>query len=134
MSPNPDINRVSLRPFGVKLAAALFIVGCLRWWWTGHVPGIQWSIAAVLLLLALAFPAGLAPVHRLFTAVVLALGTLLTFTGLAIGFYFVIMPSALLYRLIAGDPLKRKADPEAATYWEAPDDQPAGIEPYRNQF
>ncbi len=134
MAPNPHIAPGPLRRFGLKLSTALLLIGCIRWWWTSHVPLVQFGLGGAILLLAIAFPTGLAPVQRGFIFLVELINRVMTFVGLSVAFYIVITPAAILYRLISGDPLHRKYEPEAQTYWEAPDDQPSGIDPYRNQF
>lgn len=37
-------------------------------------------------------------------------------------------------RFFRNEPLKRALKPDAATYWEEPDEQPTELERYQNQF
>jgi len=133
-APNPSLSLWRFRMFGVKLAVALGLIGLARWWWTTHFPPIQFGIVALILVLAVAFPSALVPVHRAFEWLIHWLNRGMTYTGMGIAFYVVITPAALLHRMFAGDPLKRAIDPKAETYWENPDDQPSDIGSYRNQF
>ena len=64
----------------------------------------------------------------------LALNWVMTRVLLTIAFYLLVTPVALVYRLVAGDPLKRRWEPSESTYWEPPDEQPSDIDAYRNQF
>lgn len=126
--------RTDLRNFGLLMFAAFAVIGCLRWWLKGHVPSILFTLAATFLILGVAVPDILKPVYRAWMKFALALNWVMTRVLLSIAFYGLITPSAIIYRFVSGDPLKRKWDPAATTYWEPPDDQPSDIEAYKNQF
>ncbi len=126
--------RTDLRNFGLLMFAAFTVIGCLRWWLKGHVPSILFTVAIAFLVLGLTVPGLLKPIYRAWMKFALALNWVMTRVLLTIAFYGMITPVAIIYRLVSGDPLKRKWDPSAATYWEDPDDQPREIEAYKNQF
>ncbi|MBI2434299.1 MAG: hypothetical protein HYV26_15690, partial [Candidatus Hydrogenedentes bacterium] len=46
----------------------------------------------------------------------------------------IITPTRLMVKWFGDDPLKRRWLPDAASYWEAPEEQPTEIERYRQQF
>ncbi len=127
-------NRADLRNFGLLMFAAFTVIGSLRWWLKGHVPSILFGIAVAFLVLGLAIPGLLKPVYRAWMKFALALNWVMTRVLLTIAFYGMITPAGIVYRIVSGDPLKRRWDPSATTYWEAPDDQPREIEAYKNQF
>ena len=54
------------------------------------------------------------------------------FTLLAIIFYLVVTPVALLFRIRGRDALKRKWEPDASTYWVSRESQAVG--PMENQY
>lgn len=126
--------RTDLRNFGLLMFAAFTMIGCLRWWLKGYVPLILFGVAIVFLVFGLALPNLLKSVFRAWMKFALALNWVMTRVLLTIAFYGLITPAAIVYRFVSGDPLKRKWDPAATTYWEAPDDQPREIEAYKNQF
>lgn len=131
----PDEHGASfLRRFGLKVSVALGLIALLRWWWAGAVPTVHFGIVGLILVSAIVAPRALRPLHRAFILLAEALNWLLTRVGLAVGFYLVVTPAALIYRLVAGDPLKRAWDKNAATYWEPADEQPDAAEAYKNQF
>ena len=123
-----------LRNFGLLMFAAFTVIGCLRWWLKGDIPAVLFGIAVTFLILGLVIPDILRPVYRAWMKFALALNWVMTRVLLTIAFYGMITPVAIVYRFVAGDPLKRRWDPSAASYWEIPDDQPTEIEAYKNQF
>ena len=129
-----SVNRAELRRFGVVMAVAFALISCLRWWIKGHLPETLFVVAGVFLVLGVILPIALKPVYRAWMAFALALNWVMTRLLLTVAFYGMIAPVGIAYRLIAGDPLKRRWEPSAETYWEAPDDQPSEIDAYRNQF
>ncbi|MBM3290107.1 MAG: hypothetical protein FJY92_08155 [Candidatus Hydrogenedentes bacterium] len=126
--------RSDLRNFGLLMAVAFAIIACLRWWIKGHVPAVLFGVAIAFLVFGLVLPGALGPVYRAWMKFALALNWVMTRVLLTTAFYVLITPVALIYRMSAGDPLKRRWDPSADTYWEAPDDQPRELDAYKNQF
>ncbi len=120
--------------FGLLMAGVIAALGLFRWWRHGHVPVVFFGIAAVFLLAGLIAPAALRPVYKGWMWFGERLNRVMTFLLLNISFWLMIVPTGLLMRVFGDDPLKRKWDPEATTYWEGPDDQPEDLDPYRNQF
>ena len=53
---------------------------------------------------------------------------------LSIIFYLMITPTRVLMRIFSDDPLKRRFEPDAETYWEEPDEQPDDPARYENMF
>ena len=130
----PKADRAELRKFGLVMAAAFAILACLRWWIKSDLPEILFGISAVFFVFGVVLPMALGPVFRVWMKFAEVLNWVMTRILLTVVFFAAITPAAILYRLISGDPLKRKWESEATTYWEAPDDQPDDLEAYRNQF
>jgi hypothetical protein len=129
---NPD--SLALRNFGLLMFGAFAAIGCLRWWLRGHAPFALFVVAGAFLVVGLVLPVALKPVYRAWMKFALALNWVMTRVLLTVAFYVMITPAGIIYRLVAGDPLKRRWEPSATTYWEPPDDQPGEIEAYKNQF
>src|SRR5262245_21413764 len=105
------------RSFGLVIAAVLLLValGPLR---HGHPP--RWwalAVAAALALVAMAKPALLARVNRLWMKLGILLGKVVSPIALGILFYGVLTPLALAIRLSGKDPLRLKLEPGADSYW-----------------
>ena len=121
----------SERSFGLVFAGVFALVALLplrhglplRWW--------ALAAAAVFLIVALARPAWLAPLNRLWFRLGLALGAVMTPVMMGLLFVVAVIPTALIMRLLRKDPLHRRLSPEAETYWERRDTQPG---PMREQY
>lgn len=72
--------------------------------------------AAGLAVLALTAPIVLKPLLKVWLAVGHVLGTLNTWLLLALAFFLLITPLALVFRMIGRDTLKLRAEP-APSYW-----------------
>jgi Saxitoxin biosynthesis operon protein SxtJ len=128
-----DLNREdtvkssSDRSFGLVftvLFAILAAVAAARgsgWAWT-------WGVAAVLVLaVAVTVPRLLAPFNHLWMRFGLLLHKLVQPIVLGLLFFVTVTPIGLLMRLAGHDPLSRRFDPDAETYWIAR--QPPGPAP-----
>ena len=110
-----------LRQFScVLLPAFLTIIGLVAWHRSGRIEPavvVLWATAAAVALVGWVRPSWLRPV---FVAVMLAafpVGWVVSHLMLAAAFYLVFTPVGLLLRCFGYDPLERKFEPEAATYW-----------------
>lgn len=140
---NPD--RDQLRSFGLVCLAAF---GALGTWVLvrqsllgvslaapsarGAAVGL-WTLAAVSGLLALAAPAALRPLYRALTAVSLPIGYVVSHAVMAVVFFGVLMPIALVFRLMRRDPLCRRPDPGRPSYWD-PRVASGDVKRYYRQF
>ena len=116
MSKKPD--RKELRTFGLSLG-----VVCLIWaaifWWRGRTAPIPFFLGAspILLLLALAAPQALRPLHTVWMPVAKGLARAMTWLLLTGVFLLVFTPYGLIMRALGKDPLERKIDRKRASYW-----------------
>lgn len=140
MSTHEDFSRhaeargSSDRAFGLVIAAFLTLVALaplrthrpVRWWVLG--------VAALLLTAALVRPLWLHPLNRAWTKLGVLMGRIVTPIVTGLLFFLIVTPVALLLRLLGKDPLRRAADPDAASYWI--ERRPAGPPPESmvNQF
>jgi len=105
------------RTFGLTLAVLFLLIALAplrhghppRWWW--------FAVAAVPGLLALVKPVLLAGPNRLWVKLGILLGKVVSPIALAILFYGVLTPLALVMRLTGQDPLRLRLDPGADSYW-----------------
>jgi hypothetical protein len=124
---HPD--RRSLRGFGLAAVAAFAAVGG----WVHFRHSLFWCplaeptaevTACVLCTLALlcgaaalAWPPALRPLYRGLSLVGAPIGWLVSLAILAAVFYLVLTPIGLVMRLFGRDPLQRRFDRSAPTYW-----------------
>ena len=106
-----------LRRFGLAFGGGLTVLGSLLAWRGRPAGPYVLGAAAVILLLAAAFPRGLAPVEwfmaRLFKVVTAAL----TYVILTIVFLLVLTPLGLFRRLLGKDGLGLRPDRSQSSYW-----------------
>ncbi len=125
---NPD--RKTLRQFGL---IAFIAFGLLGGWtlFRGTLLGFElgtaasttgWMIAGVGLasgLLALLFPAPLRFLYVGLMVLTFPIGFVVSHVILMVLYYLVLTPLGLLMRVFGFDPMYRKLEPQAATYWNA---------------
>ena len=110
-----------LRKFGFVVGGvftALLVIFVLRH--KHHVPFYVSAVAGPTLILgALVWPRALLPIERGWTLVAHALGWVNTRILLALVFFVVLAPIALVLRALGKDPLQRRRDSRRSTYWRA---------------
>lgn len=123
-----------LRAFGLILAGLLGLLGrklYMRGWAAG--PAL-WAVCLVLVVLALARPRLLEPLVRRWMKVARVLAFVNTFVVLAVVYYVLLTPFALILRLRSRDPLEEKPN-DAPSYWKPRDRREAeGLTAYERQF
>jgi Saxitoxin biosynthesis operon protein SxtJ len=125
--------RASERSFGMVFGA-VFALSALYVWWKG---GAVWAVAVLaalsltVLLLGLYLPRALAAPNRLWAKVGLILGLIITPIVMALIFFAAFTPSGLLMRMSGRDPMRRRREPDAPSYWVKREQQPGTM---RQQF
>jgi len=117
----------SNRFFGIVFAVVFAIIGLfpliggssVRWW--------SLIVAGVFLALAFAAPKLLSPLNRLWMRFGLLLHRIVNPLVMALLFFLVVTPIALLMRLFGKRPLHLETEPDAESYWIPRD--PPGPEP-----
>jgi Saxitoxin biosynthesis operon protein SxtJ len=124
----------------LNLLAVMFLVipgviGCYLAFWKGSWNGYVWIVVG----LALAFSRLIPPLFRLIYGFWLGfsvvLGYFISRIILTMVFFIVLTPTGLIMRVLGKDPMERKLDPGAPSYWrprEKSDDN--SIERYEKQF
>jgi hypothetical protein len=110
------------------LGAALF--------WKSHAPTwavVVWAAGATLGIVGLLSPRLIKPVFVGLMYATFPLGWLLSYVVLGVLFYCIFTPIGLCLRLVKRDPLARRKDPAAKTYWQ-PRETTANIEQYFKQY
>jgi hypothetical protein len=107
-----------LRKFAWVLAALILVFGglVLPWRWGVHSREVSIGIAAVLGLWGAAAPASLGPVYRGWQALGHGLGYVNSRIILGILFFGIVIPTAVILRLLGLDPMKRKIGAAVETY------------------
>jgi len=115
----PDDRR--LRQFALVLLLSLGLAGALAAWKLGTVrhaaPIALWALGVALAAIGLAAPRWIRPLYIAWMAVAWPLGWVMSHVALAIIFFLVFTPIALIFRLIGRDLLHRRFDSAAESYW-----------------
>lgn len=115
------------RVFGWVMAALAGLVALWAWrhcaaWWRASA-----AIAAAFAACAALAPALLAPLNRLWMALGHLLGRIVSPLVMGLIFFGVVTPIALIARMRGVDPMRRRFDPAAKSYWIERD--PPGPDP-----
>jgi len=118
--------------------AGMFFLGMVAAplaYFRGHagIAATFWVLAMVGRVVGLARPDWLRPVFLGLTLATWPIGWVVSRLALALLYFLVFTPIALVFRLVGRDALQRSADPNAKTYWE-PYQPNRGLERYLRPF
>ncbi len=109
-----------LRTFGIVTLIGCAIVGLVLWSYALVTAAkVIWGVGAVIFVLGLALPAAAKPIYLLLSAVSWPIGYVISHVVLAVFYYGLVTGTGLVFRLVGRDPLQRRFDPQAETYWQA---------------
>ncbi len=124
---NPSSQR--LRQFGLLSFIVFASIGAIIWRY-GGLFGLEFGNAAQpvgLTLVALGLASGLLalvapranyPLHLVLTVLTYPIGLVMSYVIMTVLFFGLITPTGLMFRLLGRDPLSRRFDPKAKTYWK----------------
>ena len=124
-----------LKAFGVLFAVFFALVGGLVWWQSGSRTAglIVWAAAGVVILAFLLAAPARRPIYLAWSYALYPIGYMITLVLMGIIYYLVITPTGLLMRLFGRDPMSRRFQPDAASYWIARKED-ASLDRYFRQF
>jgi hypothetical protein len=111
MKPSSDRN------FGLVIAVFFLIV---TFWPLFRAQPVRWwafSLAAMFAVLAVLWPAPLAPLNKAWMGLGVLLYRIISPCVMALLFYGTVTPIALLMRILGKDPLRLQRDSSAVSYW-----------------
>lgn len=108
-----------LRWFGIVVALFLGLVGLVVWWRGGSLTVSGWMAGVGVGLAVLYYAVPPVRKHMFVGWMVLAfpIGWTMSMVILMLAYYAVLAPIGLLMRMLGHDPMSRKLEPDAATYW-----------------
>jgi hypothetical protein len=145
ISVNWHPERSDLRWFGVACVVVFGALGAAAFAWrtlfgfglsepvSVQVAAACWVVAASSGVLAVAAPSALRPFYRALTAVSLPIGYVVSRAIMALVYFGIVTPIALVFRLAGRDALARRRDPARRSYWE-PRAAAGDIKRYYRQF
>lgn len=116
-----DTSTKALRSFGWLVGGVLLLIALVVWWrhdWT-FTTAVYWlgGIGGALVVLGSIMPVVLRPLYRVWMALAMVLGFVMTRVLLTLVFFLLIAPLGLLRRLLGKDPLHQTPDAETTSYW-----------------
>lgn len=108
-----------LRWFAGLLIAFFAVIAGLWWQRSGQTtgPAMMVSVASVVGLVGLFVPTAIRWVYVVWMAAVWPIGWVVSHVLLAVIFFGVMTPIGLILRAIGRDPMRKKMDRSAKTYW-----------------
>jgi uncharacterized membrane protein len=111
------------------------VIGSYTAFWKGSSNGYVWIAAGIVLALSRIIPPLFRGIYRVWFGFSIVLGFFVSRLILTMVFWFIITPMALIMRVIGKDPMERKFDPNAGSYWRGREPTTdASIERYGKQF
>jgi hypothetical protein len=112
-----DPDRTELRKFSLILGGAFLALGAFAWYRGSAAAPYLLVPGALIALVGVALPAAVRWLFFVWMALGLVLGTIVTSLILTLVFVLAVTPIGLMLRAVGRDPMNRKLDPDAPTYW-----------------
>jgi hypothetical protein len=119
-----DTGNKDIRRFGVVAFIFFGLLCALGLWRKKPIPTYVFGLLSVLGFGFILIPGPLRPIHDAWLKIAHFVGKVVTTLILALAYYLVITPAALIKRLLGGTPLPLKPDEGASSYW-VPRSEPA---------
>ncbi|MBI5569497.1 MAG: hypothetical protein HY914_06080 [Desulfomonile tiedjei] len=137
-----EIRSVLVEPKGrdLTILALVFLIlpglyGSYQLFWKGSSTGYIWIGVGVALAVSRLIPPLFRQIYKVWIAFSVILGYFVSRILLTLIFFLVVTPVGLVMRLTGRDPMDRKWDPAAPTYWKAKEqEQDPTVERYERQF
>lgn len=111
------------------------VIGSYLLYWKGSPNGKIWIAIGLALFITRLIPPLFRKIYTIWLSFSIVLGYFVSRLLLTLIFGLVMIPTGLLMRIFAKDPMERKLDPNATSYWqkrEQPTD--VSVERYQRQF
>lgn len=130
-----DPTKRDLKMFGWMLLAFVVLLGGLVWWKFEAALAARWvwGVGGALWVVYTAAPGARKPIYLGWMYGAFPIGWVISHVILAVVFYLVITPIGLVMKLAGYDPMQRKFEPTAKTYW-LPRKQVADVRQYFRQY
>jgi hypothetical protein len=117
---NLNPTKKELRIFGLASLVFLAIIGWIVWRKTGSAAaaGGVASVGALVAILGFTVPRAIRPVFIALMVINYPIGWVVTHIVMAVIFYLVVTPLAVIMKLSGRDPMERRFEPTAKTYWK----------------
>lgn len=112
-------NRRELRVFATIMLIGCSIVAAVLWSYDhASAAKVVGCIGVVVGAMGLIVPPAVKPAYLLLTVVSWPIGFVLSYVVMGVFYYVIITGTGLVFRLVGRDPLHRRFEPDATTYWQ----------------
>ena len=115
--PAEPVKALSNRNFGLIFAAIFAFIGLLPLPFGGDPRMWALYIALAFFAVAVVLPVLLTPLNKAWVKFGLLMHKIVNPILMGLVFFLTIMPTGLILRLLGKDPMRRKKDPQADSYW-----------------
>jgi len=131
---NIKSTKKELKEFGLTVGGILVILGLVGLWRNKGFYPYFLGIGISLVILGISFNKALMPFQKFWIGLAVILGFFVSRIVLFILFYFTLMPTGLIMRLLGKDVLDQKIDKNRKSYWHERKDYPKDKHSYENQY
>ena len=115
--------------------AILSVIGAFQLFWKGSDSGHYWIGAGVVFAATRLVPPLFRQLYRFWIRLSVILGYFISRIILIITYFVAAAPVGIIMRILGKDPMERKRDPQAPTYWIKRDvEEDFSVERYEKQF
>lgn len=116
---NTDPSRRQLKQFGFVWMGFVLLFAAVAWWRFDSPVAARWiAVAAVVVpVVGWLWPAFMKAVYVGLSYAAFPIGFVVSHVVMALVYYLVVTPIGLVMRVLGHDPMHRRFDPEASTYW-----------------
>ncbi len=127
---NRDLTILALLFLGI-----LTVIGAYQYFWKGSPSWYYWIVVGVVLAALRLIPPLFRRLYGLWLGFSVILGYFVSRIILVITYFVAVLPIGLMMRITGKDPMERKLDPQASTYWtKREQEEDLSIERYERQF
>jgi len=122
------------RNFGLVMGIFFTILG-IRLLMKGNTFGVWlFSVAVIFFFFSLFAPNLLHPLNRLWMAIGVKMGNVMTPVSMLVIYIIAVLPTAIIMRLLGKDPLRLKLDKNTNSYWMSRSTENSPMGSMKNQF
>jgi len=125
-----EMNILALLFLGIGCVAGAYVL-----LWKGSTNGYIWIAVGAALGACRIVPPLFRLIYRFWVGFSIVLGYFVSRILLTIIFFIVLLPTGIIMRVLGKDPMERRRDPDATTYWKQKEPEAdTSIERYEKQF
>lgn len=131
---NIKSTKKNLKEFGFLVGAVFGIIGSLFWWKGNYLYPYFIFVSIFLVFFGLVLPITLKPIHKIWMAIALVIGFVMTRIILFVLFYMILTPTSLLSKFSGKNFLDLEVDKSKTSYWQYRSEKEFYKERYEKQY